>query len=371
MLKWQKNLLGVVLLINQILLKGSKTHVLSPSFKAICKRTKLLFELQSCCSCGYPLNLTSSNRITSNIGSGYKKSIKKGYISFLSVDLSRFTQVDEVNCLPVSWGRYRSKSKLLCRKCGVHVGYGYGDSPVLCGFDSPNSSSSAYKKFTIKIRALQPPEDCLSVALIVDHLVWFVITGLLLAPSNFTGCYYSLQHLQCLSILQSHALKLLSHNLDCCFGITGNGLSLVAASCSSLEYLIAGVNGSGLGGFSPPSIHMNAGGRNLEPEGIIGIAKWRWSRVFECFLCEMAVQVEAQCSNRCTVGDEVHCSDSLKNEIWLSWGRRYTGISCDKLEKSFVSIVVEIFVILGCKHGQTWFCRLDAHGSYLYLNRVV
>ncbi|KAJ6329615.1 hypothetical protein OIU77_011146 [Salix suchowensis] len=319
MLKWQKNLLGVVLLINQILLKGSKTHVLSPSFKAICKRTKLLFELQSCCSCGYPLNLTSSNRITSNIGSGYKKSIKKGYISFLSVDLSRFTQVDEVNCLPVSWGRYRSKSKLLCRKCGVHVGYGYGDSPVLCGFDSPNSSSSAYKKFTIKIRALQPPEDS-------DR-------------GSFGLALLSL-HLQCLSILQSHALKLLSHNLDCCFGITGNGLSLVAASCSSLEYLIAGVNGSGLGGFSPPSIHMNAGG-------------------------------QAQCSNRCTVGDEVHCSDSLKNEIWLSWGRRYTGISCDKLEKSFVSIVVEIFVILGCKHGQTWFCRLDAHGSYLYLNRVV
>ncbi|XP_024440398.1 uncharacterized protein At4g08330, chloroplastic isoform X1 [Populus trichocarpa] len=123
-------------------------------------RIKLLFELQSCGSCGYPLNLTSSNRITSNIGSGYQKSIKKGYISFLSVDLSRFTQVDEVNCLPVSWGRYHSKSKLLCRKCGVHVGYGYGDSPALCGFDSPNSSSSAYKKFTIKIRALQPSEEC-------------------------------------------------------------------------------------------------------------------------------------------------------------------------------------------------------------------
>uniref|UniRef100_A0A6M2ETJ2 Yippee domain-containing protein n=1 Tax=Populus davidiana TaxID=266767 RepID=A0A6M2ETJ2_9ROSI len=114
----------------------------------------------SCGSCGYPLNLTSSNRITSNIGSGYQKSIKKGYISFLSVDLSRFTQVDEVNCLPVSWGRYHSKSKLLCRKCGVHIGYGHGDSPALCGFDSPNSSSSAYKKFTIKIRALQPSEEC-------------------------------------------------------------------------------------------------------------------------------------------------------------------------------------------------------------------
>ncbi|KAL7247101.1 hypothetical protein ACSBR2_002086 [Camellia fascicularis] len=113
----------------------------------------------SCGSCGYPLNLTSSNRITSGIGSEYRKSIKKGYISFLSIDLSRFTQVDRVNCLPIVWGRYHSKSKLLCRKCGVLIGYGYGDSHALCGFDSPTSSSS-YKKFMIKIRALQPSEEC-------------------------------------------------------------------------------------------------------------------------------------------------------------------------------------------------------------------
>ncbi|KAF5746216.1 hypothetical protein HS088_TW06G00405 [Tripterygium wilfordii] len=113
----------------------------------------------SCGSCGYPLNLTSSNRITSAIGSEYRKSIKKGFISFLSVDLSRFTQVDEVNCFVFHWGRYRSKTKLLCRKCGVHIGYGYGDTHVLCGFDSPNSSSSTYKKFVIKIRALQPSEE--------------------------------------------------------------------------------------------------------------------------------------------------------------------------------------------------------------------
>ncbi|KAL5562272.1 hypothetical protein UlMin_032019 [Ulmus minor] len=114
----------------------------------------------SCGSCGYPLNLTSSNRIVPGVDSEYRKSIKKGSISFLTVDLSRFTQVDEVNCLPLSWGRYRSKTKLLCRKCGVHIGYGYGDSHALCGFDSPNSSSSSYKKFTVKIRALQPSEEC-------------------------------------------------------------------------------------------------------------------------------------------------------------------------------------------------------------------
>lgn len=113
----------------------------------------------SCGSCGYPLNLISSNRITSGIDSEYRKSIKKGLISFISVDLSRFTQVDKVNCFPLSWGRHRSKTKLLCRKCGVHIGYAYGDSSALCGFDSPNSSSSAFKKFTVKIRALQPSEE--------------------------------------------------------------------------------------------------------------------------------------------------------------------------------------------------------------------
>lgn len=112
----------------------------------------------SCGSCGYPLNLTSSNRITSNIASEYQKSVKKGSISFSSVDLSRFTQIDEINCLPALWFS-RSKTKLLCRKCGVHIGYVYGgESHVLCGIESPTSSNSQ-TKFTIKIRSLQPSSE--------------------------------------------------------------------------------------------------------------------------------------------------------------------------------------------------------------------
>ncbi|KAL5062371.1 hypothetical protein RYX36_024108, partial [Vicia faba] len=105
-------------------------------------------DVSYCCgSCGYPLNLTSSNRITSNIASEYKKSVKKGSISFSSVDLSRFTQVDEINCLPVSW-LCPSKTKLLCRKCGVLIGYGYsGQSPALCGCE-PSISSSSLTKFS-------------------------------------------------------------------------------------------------------------------------------------------------------------------------------------------------------------------------------
>lgn len=112
----------------------------------------------SCGSCGYPLNLTSSNRITSDIGFEYQKSIKKGSISFASVDLSRFTQVDKTSCFPISFCRYQPKTKLLCRKCGILIGYGDVDSPALCGFNSPSSSSS-HRKFTIKIRALQPYSD--------------------------------------------------------------------------------------------------------------------------------------------------------------------------------------------------------------------
>ncbi|XP_073013848.1 uncharacterized protein At4g08330, chloroplastic-like [Typha latifolia] len=113
----------------------------------------------SCGSCGYPLNLASSNRVTSGIGSEYQKSLKKGVISFVSVDLSRFTQVDEVKCFPVSWGRHRSKTKLLCRKCGAFIGYGYGESPILCSFDPASSSSSTCEKYSIKIHALQPSEQ--------------------------------------------------------------------------------------------------------------------------------------------------------------------------------------------------------------------
>ncbi|XP_026389932.1 uncharacterized protein At4g08330, chloroplastic-like [Papaver somniferum] len=107
----------------------------------------------SCGSCGYPLNLSASG-----IHSEHKKSNKKGgCLSFEAVDISRFTQVDKVNCLPVSWGRYRSKTKLLCRKCGVHIGYGYVVSPALCGINSPAGSN--YKKVCIKIHAIQSSEE--------------------------------------------------------------------------------------------------------------------------------------------------------------------------------------------------------------------
>lgn len=117
----------------------------------------------SCGSCGYPLNLSSSNRITSNIGSEYRKAIKKGIISFLSIDVSRFTQVDEVKCALYSWRFCRMRTKLLCRKCGAFIGYGYDDSVAPSRFDSSDSSSGGgtptRKKYNMKIRALQPSDE--------------------------------------------------------------------------------------------------------------------------------------------------------------------------------------------------------------------
>ncbi|KAL3724990.1 hypothetical protein ACJRO7_030064 [Eucalyptus globulus] len=109
----------------------------------------------SCGSCGYALNLTSSNRITSGIDSKYHKSIKKGFIFFRSVDLCRFTTVAQVNCFPVTWVRRGLKMKLLCHKCRAHIGYGYADSPALHGFDSPNLSTSPFKMVTVKFHALR------------------------------------------------------------------------------------------------------------------------------------------------------------------------------------------------------------------------
>ncbi|EPS70954.1 hypothetical protein M569_03805, partial [Genlisea aurea] len=113
----------------------------------------------SCGSCRYPLNLSSSNRVTSTIDSKYRRSISKGYFSFRSIDPSRFTQVDKLNCIPISWGVYSPKTKLLCRNCGVLIGYGYSQRPMLCGMDQTNASASSYKKIKVKIKALNPSED--------------------------------------------------------------------------------------------------------------------------------------------------------------------------------------------------------------------
>ncbi|KAI3984082.1 hypothetical protein MKX01_035209 [Papaver californicum] len=122
-----------------------------------------------CGSCGYELNLRSSDRNTSAIGSKYGKSMKRGIISFFSIDESRFTQMDEFTCVPNfisknSLGLLKRRTKLLCRKCGNHVGNAYEESTPRNHQESDSSDSgsgsvpgiSIRRKYNVKIRSLQP-----------------------------------------------------------------------------------------------------------------------------------------------------------------------------------------------------------------------
>ncbi|KAJ3669135.1 hypothetical protein LUZ60_011085 [Juncus effusus] len=129
----------------------------------------------SCGYCGYGLNLSSSNRNTENFGSKYGKSIKKGLVSFYSIDESRFGQKQETKCIPYfnskhSWGLFRKRTRLICRKCGNQIGNSYNEvddvsmtSSSVVELDenksSSNSSVSPRKKYVIKINALQPSSD--------------------------------------------------------------------------------------------------------------------------------------------------------------------------------------------------------------------
>ncbi|KAI5019075.1 hypothetical protein ZWY2020_043963 [Hordeum vulgare] len=125
----------------------------------------------SCGYCGYALNLSSSTRNTANIGSKYGKQIRKGVVSFFAIDESRFTQTDEVSCMPYfssrsSWGFFRNRKRLLCRKCSGHIGNAYEDEDSALNHSSDDThtasdvrSVSSRKKYVIKIKALQPSSD--------------------------------------------------------------------------------------------------------------------------------------------------------------------------------------------------------------------
>ncbi|XP_057784860.1 uncharacterized protein At4g08330, chloroplastic-like [Salvia miltiorrhiza] len=122
----------------------------------------------SCGSCGYELNLNSCNRNISTIDAEYGKSMKRGVISFFSVDESRFTQINKLRWLPYlpSWRLFRRRTKLLCRSCGSYIGTA---SNVEDGSISSstfqvvkkNSTAtwdgiSAARLYEIKIRSLRP-----------------------------------------------------------------------------------------------------------------------------------------------------------------------------------------------------------------------
>ncbi|XP_039132289.1 uncharacterized protein At4g08330, chloroplastic-like, partial [Dioscorea cayenensis subsp. rotundata] len=103
-------------------------------------------------------------RNTTNIGSKYGKTIKKGVIPFSSIDESRFSVKDELRCFPFftaknSRGILRRRTKLLCRKCGAIIGIAYNIASSQVTSDitlSSSSSNEVRKKYSIRISALQP-----------------------------------------------------------------------------------------------------------------------------------------------------------------------------------------------------------------------
>ncbi|XP_060211017.1 uncharacterized protein At4g08330, chloroplastic-like [Lycium barbarum] len=129
----------------------------------------------SCGSCGYELNLNSCNRNTTIIGSKYGKTMRRGVLSFLCIDESRFTQISKLRCSPYfrsknSWGFFQRRTKLLCRKCRSYIGIAYIENSNTCDASLPgiinvksdattpnwDGLSACRTNYDIKICALRP-----------------------------------------------------------------------------------------------------------------------------------------------------------------------------------------------------------------------
>lgn len=121
----------------------------------------------SCGTCGYELNLNSDNRNIPAVSSNYHKLIRRGTISFFCIDESRFKQTEKRECKPYftskkSWGLFRRRTKLLCRRCGNHIGNSYrvtaSSTSLTLGklYSITWDGMSDCRIYDIKISALQP-----------------------------------------------------------------------------------------------------------------------------------------------------------------------------------------------------------------------
>ncbi|KAF6982371.1 hypothetical protein CFC21_000768 [Triticum aestivum] len=107
-----------------------------------------------CCGrCGYDLKLSSSARDTAGIvGAGAGGARRRGWrgaavVVFDAIDDARFGHLDEFRCLDLRARRlFARRTRLLCRKCGAHLGFGYDD----------NTTATRPPRYHIKIRALHP-----------------------------------------------------------------------------------------------------------------------------------------------------------------------------------------------------------------------
>ncbi|KQK07874.1 uncharacterized protein At4g08330, chloroplastic [Brachypodium distachyon] len=99
-----------------------------------------------CCgACGYDLKLSSNAReYTADgiVGRG-----RAATVAFGAIDDDRFGHLDEFRCLDVRARRlFARRTRLLCRKCGAHLGFGYDDT----------AAARRPPRYLIKIRALHP-----------------------------------------------------------------------------------------------------------------------------------------------------------------------------------------------------------------------
>ncbi|OIT03640.1 uncharacterized protein, chloroplastic [Nicotiana attenuata] len=106
----------------------------------------------SCGSCGYELNLNSCNRNTRVIGSKYGKTMRRGVLSFLCIDESRFTQISKLRCSPYfrsknSWGFFKQHTKLLCRNCSSYIGIAHIENTTN---NNTSAASLARKNINVK-----------------------------------------------------------------------------------------------------------------------------------------------------------------------------------------------------------------------------
>ncbi|KAI5081045.1 hypothetical protein GOP47_0004228 [Adiantum capillus-veneris] len=161
---------GCVVILATILIACSKTVAFLVNYArartsifTILKLQPHYLNLFSCGSCGYPLNLSSSQRVVSSLDS---KALRKGTICFLCIDESRFQQLDELKCAPHlqangSLRFHQLRTKLLCGKCGNDIGHGHVEDiaagPQIEGSDSSSGSGTPeHKRYCVKIKALQP-----------------------------------------------------------------------------------------------------------------------------------------------------------------------------------------------------------------------
>uniref|UniRef100_A0ACD5TY96 Uncharacterized protein n=1 Tax=Avena sativa TaxID=4498 RepID=A0ACD5TY96_AVESA len=98
-----------------------------------------------CCgACGYDLKLSSLARDTSSAAARRRR---RSVVVFEAIDDARFGHLDEFRCLDLRALRlFARRTRLLCRKCGALLGYGYHDT----------AAATKPPRYHIKIRALHP-----------------------------------------------------------------------------------------------------------------------------------------------------------------------------------------------------------------------